>query len=821
MNWMTVLGQVRTAAQRARAARSDADPRSSRIRMTLPLLAAALACALPGVAPADPVKHPEKLAIYYGRPEHVNGAKGNTTTAAAVFDDYDLVIFAENIDQTSHASHTAATEIIGKLPPGGTRVYGYVDLCVFNPNATEYHCKNESQTQLAARVDAWKLMGAKGIFLDQAGCDYTVPRQRQNDIVNYIHSQGLSAFINVWIQADAFTTNRAETSCNPGSGPLTVALNGNDYTLLESWALVESEWSEKRSDVVGTLKQRADKVLPYRTATGTKIATTNTVAKANPDFDQRQLDYTWWASVLYGFDAMAWGESWVYSSEHDQLPFRTRPNPSLGDASGPLNINYNGDLHSRTTTTGTILLDTNGHSGRLTTKNVVTQAALRPTDLTVAAAAFTSTQVTFEVNSNLAPIAKVQVFIDSDNNAATGYIHADEGLTSVGADYMVDNQDVYVFTGASQTTWNWQLIGPVTPTGLNSTRVRIPVTLSQIGYTTGASLRMLAKTSTATWQTLDFLPRSPSVAWTSKPASLQQSGTQPTDLVKGDVTFSEYKQMTQVTFSMDSNGGNIEAFRVMIDADNNPGTGVQFWGIGADYMVESGLLNRFTGVSQSDWAWQPIAYNTEFGNGGAGTPHIRASYLPEHMGFGPGEEITVVMQHWSPVPPSYPDIDLLPRGGPATWKIAYGATQQAETGDTLVFGDTTFSTSNISFTVKSNGGPINSYRVFIDRDNSSATGYRHTAQGITGVGAEYMIQDGKLYQFCGSTQTTWCWNSSSNSVTDSGYGTSQITAQIAKTLISYVPGSTLALVAENYISANESLDHLLVRSASTVWRVKP
>ena len=58
-------------------------------------------------------------------------------------------------------------------------------------------------------------------------------------------------------------------------------------------------------------------------------------------------------------------------------------------------------------------------------------------------------------------------------------------------------------------------------------------------------------------------------------------------------------------------------------------------------------------------------------------------------------------------------------------------------------------------------------------------------------------------------------------MTDSGYGTSQITAQFAKTLISYVPGSTLALVAENFISANESLDHLLVRSPSTVWRAEP
>ncbi|HEY0940300.1 MAG TPA: hypothetical protein VGE08_09405 [Steroidobacter sp.] len=787
----------------------------------LALLAGALGCAIPGLAGADPVKHPEKLAIYYGRPELVNGSNGNTTTAAAVFEDYDLVVFAEDMEQTGHPSHSAAAEIIGKLPSNGTRVYGYVDLCYSNPGPSEYNCTGDDQTQLEARVDAWKSMGAKGIFLDQAGCDYGVTRQRQNDIIDYIHSEGLSAFINVWNQADAFSTDRNDTTCNPGTGALTVSLNEDDYTLLESWAVVESEWSEKRTDIVPSMKDRAEAVLPYRDVNGTKIAVTNTVAKANPVFDQRQLDYTWWSAVLYGFDAMAWGESWVYSSEHNQLPFRTRPNPTLGDSSGPLDIQYNGDLHSRTTSAGTILLDTNGHTGRITTKNVVTQSAQRPTDLTVAAASFTPTQVIFEVNSALAPIAKAQIFIDTDNNAATGYIHTDEGLTTVGADYMVDDEDLYVFTGSTQSTWSWQLVSSVTPTGFNTTQVRFPVSLSQIGYSSGATLRMLAMSATSSWDQLDFLPRSPSVAWTAKPNYLTQSGSNSSDLVSGDVTFSEYKQGTKVTFSMDSNGGNIEAFRVMIDADNNASTGVAFWGIGADYMVESGLLSHFVGTTQSDWSWQPIAYNTEFGNGGIGTPHVSVSYLPEHMGFEPGEQITVVMQHWSPTPPYYASLDMLPRSGANTWQVTHGARQQAETADTLIQGNATFSTSNITLTMNSNGGAIDSYRFFIDRDNSSSTGYRHTAQGITGVGADYMIEDGDVYEFCGSSQTTWCWNFVSTCLTDSGSGTSQITAQFAKSLISYTPGSTIALVAESFLSGTESVDHLPMRSASTVWRAKP
>src|SRR5688572_24150669 len=210
---------------------------------------------------------PEKMAIYYGDPAAVNGSGGNTTLAADVFNDYDMVIFGEGIEQATHAYH-ATTQTIIQNTQATTRVYGYLDLCVQNPNSSLYRCSNFPMAELQSRTDKWKAMGAKGIFLDQAGCDYVVSRDRQNQIIDYIHAQGLSAFINVWNQDDAFKPGSLPSpyagypDCNPNN--LTTRLGPNDYTLLESWAIILSDWSENWTVDPNMLYPRGDKALGYK-----------------------------------------------------------------------------------------------------------------------------------------------------------------------------------------------------------------------------------------------------------------------------------------------------------------------------------------------------------------------------------------------------------------------------------------------------------------------------------------------------------------------------------------------------------------------------
>jgi hypothetical protein len=70
-------------------------------------------------------------------------------------------------------------------------------------------------------------------------------------------------------------------------------------------------------------------------------------------------------AFVYGFDAVAWGETWIYSADTNALPFHPRPNPTnLGDEIHPLQVVHNGSLQQRATTRGMIQVDTTTHVGQ-------------------------------------------------------------------------------------------------------------------------------------------------------------------------------------------------------------------------------------------------------------------------------------------------------------------------------------------------------------------------------------------------------------------------------------------------------------------------
>jgi len=54
-------------------------------------------------------------------------------------------------------------------------------------------------------------------------------------------------------------------------------------------------------------------------------------------------------------------------------------------------------------------------------------------------------------------------------------------------------------------------------------------------------------------------------------------------------------------------------FQVLIDADQNPKTGLSIAGIGADFLLENDTLNAYTG-SGSDWMWTPVDVELKFAN---------------------------------------------------------------------------------------------------------------------------------------------------------------------------------------------------------------
>src|SRR4051812_44569564 len=90
-----------------------------------------LMTAVPGAAA------PERLAIYYGYPSLVNGAGGDIGRAAAIFVNYDHIVWGDGLELDSHPANSplaAERERLKSLMerlrqrPRRPRTYGYIDL---------------------------------------------------------------------------------------------------------------------------------------------------------------------------------------------------------------------------------------------------------------------------------------------------------------------------------------------------------------------------------------------------------------------------------------------------------------------------------------------------------------------------------------------------------------------------------------------------------------------------------------------------------------------------------------------------------------------
>lgn len=241
---------------------------------------------------------PQKLAIYYGWPSAVNGT-GSVAGATTVFQQYDIVVFGAGLEDPAHGDHANTVSIIGNISPA-TKVYGYISA-------------QASNTVNWGKIDAWASMGVAGIFCDEFGYDFSVDRNRQNVLVEYIHYKGLNAFVNAWNPDDVFLN-----TVDPAKNPLGTAhmMGANDWYLSESFQIINGAYQNSNDWQV-----KSDKMAAHRTSFGTKMATVTTT-DASP-FDQAKWDYSYASASLYAFDAAGWGEEF-FSASSASLPFRTR-----------------------------------------------------------------------------------------------------------------------------------------------------------------------------------------------------------------------------------------------------------------------------------------------------------------------------------------------------------------------------------------------------------------------------------------------------------------------------------------------------------------
>lgn len=249
----------------------------------------------------------KKVAHHYGWPSAVNGAGGDVNLAAAVYKDYDVVVWGAGIEDPSHGDNANAAAIIAHADMANTEVYGYVDATL-------------PLVDIQTSIDNWYNIGVAGIFVDQFGYDFGVSRHKQNEIVWCIHEKGpgaLKAYVNAWDPDHVFSSAVDATHNPDGDAP---RLESGDICMLESYQIIngayqtETDWRSRSNKVAGHL--------PSFSGVEIYAVTTNDASA----FDQNKADYSYFSALADGFHGWGWGEEnfGASGSSADSLPYRTR-----------------------------------------------------------------------------------------------------------------------------------------------------------------------------------------------------------------------------------------------------------------------------------------------------------------------------------------------------------------------------------------------------------------------------------------------------------------------------------------------------------------
>ena len=219
-----------------------------------------------------------------------------------------------------------------------------------------------------------------------------------------------------------------------------------------------------------------------------------------------------------------------------------------------------------------------------------------------------------------------EVFLDTDNNAATGYT-----INGIGADYLLEDTNAYKST-ANGSGWNWgPSIGTVTLTGTGT--VKLAVALSVLG--SPASAKVGFQVLDASWvPTVD-----PHVVTYTKSA----------------VTFSGESATNDATnFYYQANyTGTWPHFDVFIDTDNNAATGFTINGIGADYLLEDTNVYKST-ANGSGWNWGPSLGSV---TDTVGTGTVKLAVALSLIGSPASAKVAFQVQNASWVPTVDPHVD--------------------------------------------------------------------------------------------------------------------------------------------------------------------
>lgn len=265
----------------------------------------------------------DRLLIFYGIPELYNGLGNIDEIVSSIHRSYDIVVFGDGLQRPDNQFHANTAAIVKKLTNLGVRVYGYVSI------AAPWRLSTPGDlTTLKQDVVYWKDTGAKGIFLDEAGFDYGVPRTGQNEVLTYIHSLGLGTCLNAWQFQDVVCTNVSETdwvstdaeyqnfvAMNPNNVAPVVDKNRDSY-LFESFCISELGLATEADTQVKGNKILSLNSVGLEIFAVARIHGTNTsIGNFIPDIsstnksEKTLLEYIQVNAVVFGINALGFSDS--------------------------------------------------------------------------------------------------------------------------------------------------------------------------------------------------------------------------------------------------------------------------------------------------------------------------------------------------------------------------------------------------------------------------------------------------------------------------------------------------------------------------------
>lgn len=171
-----------------------------------------------------------RALLHYGYPVAINEA-WDVDKAVELYRQYNLVVFGEGYQKKAHKTHKDTVKIIQELSHKApkTKVYGYVGIGALN--------KDNTVERIKRTILEWADIGADGMLLDEFGYDYLVTRDRQNEVVEFCHDQGLNVIANTWNYLHAFSSEDMyldwlDFEGNPNL--LDPKLGENDHVMFES-----------------------------------------------------------------------------------------------------------------------------------------------------------------------------------------------------------------------------------------------------------------------------------------------------------------------------------------------------------------------------------------------------------------------------------------------------------------------------------------------------------------------------------------------------------------------------------------------------------